>query len=388
MPAFEWKVAEGLPEAATDYDDSSWTGKVPSSKTPDSQKDREIDSIADADHMTTPHFIPPDTFPVLFADEYGYQAGNILWRGRFSASKGEIPTSAYLRVIGGLASGFSVYVNGEFLGAWLGAMKNKTGEIEVSFEGVQLNTDSDNVLFVIQDTMGKEQREAAPDPRGILTARLYADETEVDFDSWKVAGNAGGNHLIEPVRGTYNEGGLHAERLGWHLPGFDDSEWEAGSPDDGFEGATARFYRTVVPLDLPENYDISIAFELKTAKRAKLRAQLYVNGYQYAKILPHVGNEITFPGKFQIHHTTLNAFAMLFNANLPDQLSPVFLTIMVITPSVLTSGPWTKPVVPLRSDGRCSACTSPRLIFLLIASICALDGSTAANTRKGSLAAV
>jgi hypothetical protein len=151
--------------------------------------------------MTTPHFVPPDTFPVLFADEYGYQAGNILWRGRFSAAEA-VPTSAYLRVIGGLASCFSVYANGEFLGAWLGAIVNKTGEVEASFEGVQLNTESDNVLFAIQDTTGKEQREAAPDPRGILTARLYVDKTEAEFSSWKVAGNAGGNHLIEPVRGT------------------------------------------------------------------------------------------------------------------------------------------------------------------------------------------
>ncbi|KAF6839324.1 glycosyl hydrolase family 35 [Colletotrichum musicola] len=273
LPALtEWKVAEGLPEVDPAYDDSRWT---------------------DADHMTTPHWTPPDTFPVLFADEYGYQAGNILWRGRFNASADDAPTGVYLRVIGGLASGFSAYLNGEFVGAWLGAMVNKTGELHASFDGVNLLTDSENVLVVIQDTMGKEQREAAPDPRGILTARL--EGTDANFTSWKVAGNAGGNHLIEPVRGTYNEGGLHAERLGWHLPGFDDSDWESGHPSEGFTGADARFYRTVVPLDLPENHDISLAFELHYAERAKLRAQLYVNGYQFAKILPHVSNEFTFP---------------------------------------------------------------------------------------------
>ncbi|KAL0937067.1 glycosyl hydrolase family 35 [Colletotrichum truncatum] len=274
-PLTEWKVADGLPETDPTYDDSRWT---------------------DADHDTTPHFIPPDTFPVLFADEYGYQAGNILWRGRFNSSVDNAPSGVYLRVIGGLASGFSAYLNGEFIGAWLGAMANKTGELYASFEGVNLLPDSENVLFVIQDTMGKEQREAAPDPRGILAARLMGVENATfNFNSWKVAGNAGGNHLIEPVRGTYNEGGLHAERLGWHLPGFDDSAWETGLPSDGFEGADARFYRTVVPLDLPQGHDISLAFELHTANRAKLRAQLYVNGYQFAKILPYIGNEFTFP---------------------------------------------------------------------------------------------
>ncbi|KAI9371729.1 glycoside hydrolase superfamily [Aspergillus egyptiacus] len=275
-PLTHWKVAEDLPEKAAEYDDSNWTN---------------------ADHMDTPHFVPPDTYPVLFADEYGYQAGNILWRGRFDAGPGEAPTGAYLRVIGGLASGFSAYLNGHFLGSWLGSMSNKTGELHVSFQADQLRSQGDNVLFVIQDTMGKQQREGAPDPRGILNATLIAADgtTAAKFSSWKVAGNAGGNHLLEPVRGTYNEGGLHAERLGWHLPGFDDSDWEAGLPADGFIGADARFYRTVVPLDIPEGYDASSAFELRTAERAKLRAQLYVNGYQFAKTLPYISNEITFP---------------------------------------------------------------------------------------------
>ncbi|PLB49336.1 putative beta-galactosidase [Aspergillus steynii IBT 23096] len=274
-PVINWKVAENLPETAVNYDDSNWT---------------------DADHMETPHFVPPDTYPVLFADEYGYQAGNILWRGRFHASEDQPPSGAYLRVIGGLASGFSAYINGEFLGSWYGSMANKTGELEVSFEDVTLHTTKENVLFVIQDTMGKEQREAAPDPRGILNATLYAaDGSAANFSSWKVAGNAGGNHLLEPIRGTYNEGGLHAERLGWHLPGFDDSHWESGVPGDGFTGAGSRFYRTVVPLDIPRGYDVSLAFQLHTEKKAKLRAQLYVNGYQFAKTLPFISNERTFP---------------------------------------------------------------------------------------------
>ncbi|KAH7012793.1 putative beta-galactosidase [Macrophomina phaseolina] len=275
-PLKMWKVADGLPEVAANYDDSRWT---------------------DADHETTSHFVPPDTYPVLFADEYGYQAGNILWRGRFNASRDDAPSGAYLRVIGGLASGFSAYVNGKFLGSWLGSMADKTGELEVSFKDVKLGTKKDNVLFVIQDTMGKEQRDAAPDPRGILNATLIAaDGSAAKFSSWKVAGNAGGNHLLEPIRGTYNEGGLHAERLGWHLPGFNDKKWKSGAPADGFKGAGARFYRTVAPLDIPKGYDVSLAFQLHTEKKAKLRAQLYVNGYQFAKSLPYISNETTFPG--------------------------------------------------------------------------------------------
>ena len=45
-----------------------------------------------------------------------------------------------------------------------------------------------------------------------------------------------------------NEGGLYAERIGAHLPGFDDSSWSDGSPlaadGGGLTGAGVNFYRT------------------------------------------------------------------------------------------------------------------------------------------------
>ncbi|OAL51706.1 putative beta-galactosidase [Pyrenochaeta sp. DS3sAY3a] len=275
IPALHWKAADALPEAAAEYDDSRWTA---------------------ADHMSTPHFVPPDTYPVLFADEYGYQAGNILWRGRFDYSPDENLSAVYLRVIGGAGFGWSTYLNGEFLGSYLGDPKEKAGNLTLNFENHTLNTDRENVVFVIQDTMGKEQREGALDPRGILNATLITQSgAPKNFTSWKVSGNAGGNHLLDPIKGTYNEGGLHAERLGWHLPGFDDSAWQIGNPNEGFIGATARFYRTNVTLSIPRGHDASMAFELVPTTRAKLRAQLYVNGYQYGKIIPVFGNQVEFP---------------------------------------------------------------------------------------------
>lgn len=43
-----------------------------------------------------------------------------------------------------------------------------------------------------------------------------------------------------------NEGGLYAERIGAHLPGFDDSKWASGTPlsGGGVRGAGVNFYRT------------------------------------------------------------------------------------------------------------------------------------------------
>jgi hypothetical protein len=137
---------------------------------------------------------------------------------------------------------------------------------------------------VIQDNMGHDQTTGALNPRGILNATLLGGNGDNAFVSWKVAGKAGGQSNIDPVRGAYNEGGLTAERLGWHLPGFDDSEWAAGSPGEGFAEAGAKFYRSEFALEIPRGFDVSLAFELAPGvERSALRAQLYVNGYMFGE---------------------------------------------------------------------------------------------------------
>ncbi|KAJ0144276.1 Rhamnogalacturonan acetylesterase [Fusarium oxysporum f. sp. albedinis] len=62
---------------------------------------------------------------------------------------------------------------------------------------------------------------------------------------------------------------------------YDDSRWT-----DADHETTPHF----VPPDTA-----SLSFTLHTEKKAKLRAQLYVNGYQYGKTLPYISNETTFP---------------------------------------------------------------------------------------------
>ena len=144
-------------------------------------------------------------------------------------------------------------------------------------------TQGENVLFLLQDHMGHDETTGVLNPRGILNATLLSggSSNTTAFTSWKVAGTAGGEANIDPIRGPFNEGGLHAERAGWHLPGFDDSTWESDSPEQGLTIAGANFYRTTMPLDLPEGVDISLAFELSAPANSTLRAQLYVNGYMF-----------------------------------------------------------------------------------------------------------
>lgn len=165
----------------------------------------------------------------------------------------------------------------------------------LSFSNATLSTSSSNVLVVVQDNTGHDETPDYLYPRGILGASLTGG---ANFTSWKVAGTAGGTTTqLDPVRGALAEGGLHAERVGWHLPGFDDSAWtDTSSPAiTGLSSAGIRFYRNVVPLNITAGLDVSISFILSAPGAQELRAQLFVNGYQYARFNPYIGNQVNFP---------------------------------------------------------------------------------------------
>lgn len=118
------------------------------------------------------------------------------------------------------------------------------------------------------------------------------------FSHWRVAGTAGGESNLDPVRGSYNEDGLYGERVGWHLPQYDDSSWTKVKDSAlSVDGATVRFFRTTVSLDFPSDQDISVSFVLGTPSSSPVtyRAQLFVNGYQYGRFNPYIGNQVEFP---------------------------------------------------------------------------------------------
>jgi len=265
----QWKVQDTLPEKLPSYDDNSEAWVV-------------------ADHLTTPNPTKPDTLPVLYVDEYGFHNSFHLFRGYFEGPA----TGVKLSVQGGLAFGWSAWLNGELIGSYLGNSSVGVGNMTLSFSNATLNSNGSNVLLVAQDNTGHDLRGGATAPRGILAASLQG----ANFTQWKIAGEAGGeDSQLDPVRGPLSEGGLTAERLGWHLPGFDDSAWNSSSPSTGFNEAGIYFYRTVVPLDVPAELDASFAFVLNASDSQHIRVQLFVNGYQYARFNPYVGNERKFP---------------------------------------------------------------------------------------------
>ncbi|PQE05932.1 beta-galactosidase b protein [Rutstroemia sp. NJR-2017a BBW] len=183
-----WKSNDSLPERLTTYDDSWWVT---------------------ADHMNTSNPTKPETLPVLYIDDYGYHVGNHLWRGRFEGSA----TGVYLSITGGRAFGYSVWLNGNFIGSYLGAAYPDTGSVEFSFGNATVNTNSTNTLLILQDNSGHDETSGALTPRGISNATLISSSPK-NFTSWKVTGTAGKpDTAIDPVRGILSEGGLYAERF-------------------------------------------------------------------------------------------------------------------------------------------------------------------------------
>lgn len=168
------------------------------------------------------------------------------------------------------------------------------------------------------DNSGHDETTGAITPRGIYNATLVGPE-DTAFTEWKIAGTAGGESNIDPIRGPYNEGGLWAERVGTHLPGYpEDSSWarvaETAANSTSSEvaklvvpGAGIRVFRTVVPLAVPSGLDVSISFLFSSPGNGstsstfvseytnELRALLFVNGYQYGRFNPYIGNQVNFP---------------------------------------------------------------------------------------------
>ncbi|KAF2970435.1 hypothetical protein GQX73_g3105 [Xylaria multiplex] len=307
LPALTgWKSLDSLPEIKNDYDASGIAWKT-------------------ADHTNTSNpTLPASNNPVLYVDDYGVHAGYHIYRAKFETTE-KPPTGIFLNVAGGLAFGYSVWLNSHFLGSWLGLSYIDKQGIELSFENITLNSSEDNILILLQDNSGHDQRAAALNFRGLrLVAEVFYSPAltaptnslqpfpgpgNYSFSEWKIAGTAREETaLLDPMRGFLNEGGLYAERVGMHLPGYPDADWDTSEKESSVlrvQGAGVRVFRTKIPLNIPSGIDVSVSFRLTAPSDAKftlkvsetnqLRALLFVNGYQYGRFNPYIGNQIDFP---------------------------------------------------------------------------------------------
>ncbi|KAK7984309.1 putative PMA1-H+-transporting P-type ATPase [Apiospora arundinis] len=287
-----WRVADSLPEIHANY----------SAKSP---------AWVSANNTETSNPTKPaSNNPVLYVDDYGIHAGTHIYRATFP-STAEPPTGVFLNITGGTAFGYSAWLNSQFIGSWLGLSYLDRAGLNLSFANATLSQSGEqNVLVVVMDNSGHDQRAEALNPRGITNATLLGPAS-YSFSEWKIAGTAGRQDVLDPVRGPLNEGGLYAERVGMHLPGYDDSTWESASSSSSSStsedkknntlsvpGAGIRVFRTTVPLSVPTGLDVSISFRLTAAEDAasnQLRALLFINGYQYGRFNPYIGHQIDFP---------------------------------------------------------------------------------------------
>ncbi|KAF2201860.1 hypothetical protein GQ43DRAFT_414862 [Delitschia confertaspora ATCC 74209] len=282
-----FKTADSLPELSPSYDDEHWVS---------------------ANKTTTLSPVKPLTLPVLFSSDYGFYTGVKLYRGYFTSTTA--PVSVNLTVQGGVAAGWNAWLNGNLLGYHPGNASLSATSLVMKIDPKLLRKGKeDNVLLVVTDYTGHDQTSQGPagaeNPRGILGCSLLSSSgapLATQFRQWKIQGNAGGDKNIDPVRGPMNEGGLFGERVGWHLPGYKiekkgkaGEEWKDGSPLEGFKGAGVRWYTTEFEMKVDKGLDVPVGIEIGAPQGTVARVQIFINGYQYGKFLPHIGPQTRFP---------------------------------------------------------------------------------------------
>ncbi|KKY27463.1 putative beta-galactosidase e [Phaeomoniella chlamydospora] len=283
LTTLEWKYVDSLPETKPSYDDSLWTS---------------------ADHTTTNNTVRNLTTPTsLYADDYGYHAGSLIYRGHFTSNGNE--SSFELSAQGGSAFGYTIWLNSTFIGSWTGYDAASTGNGTYTLP--TLSAGKPYILTIVIDHMGLDENytpgyDALKDPRGILDYILSSRSQSAI--TWKLTGNLGGEKYHDTARGPLNEGAMYAERQGYHLPNPPSANWSTSSPLTGIDSAGIGFYSTSFDLDIPAGYDVPLSFNFTnttssnttdTNKAPAYRIQLYVNGYQFGKYVNNIGPQTSYP---------------------------------------------------------------------------------------------
>ncbi|GGU22761.1 beta-galactosidase [Streptomyces violascens] len=276
LPALgSWKVQRETPEAEPGFDDAAW---------------RAADK------------------PVLSADDYGFHAGSIWYRGHFAAAGTE--SGIQVDATTGKGGAYLAWLNGTYLGSSADATHL------FAVPGGVLKAGKDNVLAVLAADMAHEQDWSADDshkqPRGLTSVRLVGSAKQI---GWRLQGALGGEDLVDPVRGGLNTGGLYGERQGMHLPGYPDGGWPSTSlPDTRSGAAGVSWYRAAFDLDLPQGQDVPLGLTISDDKAKHYRALVYVNGWMTGLYVNALGPQKSFPvqpGMLRTHGHNTVAIAVI-----------------------------------------------------------------------------
>ncbi|KAG4434086.1 hypothetical protein IFR05_010446 [Cadophora sp. M221] len=277
LSRLKWKHIDSLPEIQASYDDSKWTV---------------------ADHITTNNPTVLATPTSLYASDYGYNTGALVYRGEFTATGKE--TTLNLTTQGGAAYGTSVWIGNTYLGSWIGNDKTIIHADIYKLPNLKAGTKYIFTAVIDHNGLNENWYVGADDmktPRGIMNYTLTG--LSQSAITWKLTGNLNGEKYLDKARGPLNEGGLFAERQGYHLPSPPSQNWAEKSPLTGTKTAGIAFYATSFKLDLPTGYDIPLTFNFGNTTMdgttAYYQAQLWVNGFQFGKYINNIGPQLSYP---------------------------------------------------------------------------------------------
>ncbi|KAI8816116.1 glycoside hydrolase superfamily [Fimicolochytrium jonesii] len=284
-----WAFGRGTPEIDPAFDDSTWT---------------------DCTFTTTLNPTkPPAGQPVLFAQDYKFSTGHVLYRGRFTGTGSETqillraqgasePSPGFERTFG---FAYSVWLNGVYLGS------TELNEADQLFKvpPSAIRQGKTNVIFVLVDNMGINEAFGGPSDnfkayRGLRYAYVQTSDSAVVPIQWKIQGTRGGEELVDTVRGPLNVGGLYGERSGWHLPSYPATAangWEQNVQlPYTFNQPGVVWFRSGFNLNLAANLyvPVGIRFNQQLNSGPPVRAQIYVNGFQYGRYISTWGPQTTF----------------------------------------------------------------------------------------------
>ncbi|KAK6955635.1 hypothetical protein Daesc_003277 [Daldinia eschscholtzii] len=279
LSRLEWSYIDSLPELSEDYDDSNWTRCT-------------LTSTNNTRSLTTP--------TSLYASDYGYHGGSLLYRGHFTATGKE--SGFFVEAQGGDGFAYSVWLDSTYLGYWPGSSFSVSHNQTFDFPS-RLDTGTSHVLTVLIDHMGLHENFEADgqymrEPRGILKYSITG-QTNASAIDWKMTGNFGGERYVDYSRGPLNEGGTWAERKGYHLPGAPTDAWVKRHPSQGLGSPGIGFFSTKFELEIPEGFDVPISLTIGNSSTPEgtpqnFRVQIFINGWQFGKYVNNLGPQSRF----------------------------------------------------------------------------------------------
>jgi len=282
----DWRMAPGSPEAHPGFDDSNW-------QTVDNRPYASITAR-------------PDGQPNLLMDAYGFHEGDVWYRGRFNGA----PQAKQIALFYGAGGSgmLQLWVDGQFVGQHElpGGLPRPitTGVARFDLPRAASLPGAHQISVMVRNNghnWDLESDDAHKEARGLVSVSIEAPAAR-SFSvpiAWKIQGARGGEDLPDPARGPANNGGQYGERMGWHLPDFDDSGWVPVRLPAASSQPGTSWYRSRFKLAVPKGHDatIGIAFGDTTVPRsaARYRALVFVNGWNMGQFIAHVGPQRIFP---------------------------------------------------------------------------------------------